>query len=50
MTFPHLAKQSIDQKASFVIDLAQAYNFTHLEQLDEQKRDELRELVRKEVV
>lgn len=48
-TFPHLAKQSTDQKAAFVIDLAQAYNFTHLEQLDEQKRDELWELVRKEV-
>ena len=48
-TFPHIATQSIDQKASFVLDLAQAYNFTHLEQLDEAKREELWDLVRREV-
>lgn len=47
--FAHLGKQEGDQKASLVIDCAQTYGFTNLEQLDEAKRDELWELVRKEV-
>lgn len=48
-TFPQLAGQQTDQKASLVLDLAQVYEFTRLESLDEQQRKDLRELVKREV-
>lgn len=47
--FPQLAKQPVDQKASLVIDLAQVYGFTHLEELSEEQRANLWELVKKEM-
>lgn len=49
IAFPQLTKQTEDQKASLVIDLAQIYDFTHLEQLSEDQRRDLWELVKKEV-
>jgi hypothetical protein len=47
--FVSLSKQTNDQKASLVIDLAQVYNFTRLEDLSEEQRHDLWELVKKEM-
>jgi len=48
-TFTQLAKQTEDQKASLIVDLAQVYDFTHLEDLTEEQRTELWALVKREV-
>ena len=48
-TFTQLTKQTEDQKASLIIDIAQVYDFTHLEDLTEEQRIALRELVKREV-
>lgn len=49
LVFPQLTKQTEEQKASLVIDLAQTYEFTNLEKLSEDQRTELRELVKSEM-
>ena len=47
--FPQLAAQTVDQKTSLIIDIAQAYQFTRLEDLTEEQRTNLRDLVKKEI-
>gem|GEM_PF-3846144 len=47
--FTQLTKQTEDQKASLVVDLAQVYQFTRLEDLSDEQRAELWALVKKEV-
>lgn len=47
--FVQLHKQTQDEKASLVVDIAQTYGFTHLEDLPEEKRTELRELIKQEM-
>jgi hypothetical protein len=48
-TFTQLTKQTEDQKAGLIVDLAQVYDFTHLEDLTEEQRAELWALVKREV-
>ena len=47
--FSQLTNQTEDQKASLVVDLAQVYEFTHLEDLSDEQRRDFWELVKKEV-